>query len=78
MTNDRGDVLVREAEGSRVEASIVIHTRFKLIAGKAGKTADVVNWNGNQYTVVNVADYSTYGRGFVCANCELIPLSGGN
>jgi hypothetical protein len=77
VTNDTGDLLVRLAEGSRVQASITIHTRFKLQDGKTGLDADVITYKGNNYTITNVADWSDYGRGFVCASAELIPLSGG-
>jgi hypothetical protein len=77
VTNDTGDQLIRRADGSRIEGSITIHTRFGLIDGKIGFDADLVTWQGRQYTVVNVRDWSTYGRGFVAAQCELIPLSGG-
>ncbi|SAL25768.1 hypothetical protein [Caballeronia telluris] len=77
VTNDTGDQLMRRADGSRIEGSITIHTRFGLIDGKIGFDADLVTWQGRQYTVVNVRDWSTYGRGFVAAQCELIPLSGG-
>jgi hypothetical protein len=77
VTNDTGDLLVRLAEGSRIQASITIHTRFKLQDGKDGLDADVITYKGRNYTVTNVADWSDYGRGFVCASCELISLSGG-
>jgi hypothetical protein len=78
VTNDTGDLLVRLAEGSRVQASITIHTRFKLQDGKSGLDADLITYKGNNYTITNVADWSDYGRGFVCASAELIPLSGGS
>jgi hypothetical protein len=77
ITNDSGDVLARSGEGSKIQASITIHTRFQLRDGKDGQDADEVIYRGNRYTIVNVADWSDYGRGFVCASAELIPLSGG-
>lgn len=76
VTNDRGDMLRRLIEGERIEGSINIHTRFVLRAGTPGYSADIVTWLGNDYTVTSIADYSTWGRGFVAANCTLIPLSG--
>jgi galactose-6-phosphate isomerase len=76
VTNDRGDVLRRLAEGERIEGSIVIHSQFPLRAGSAGYSADIVTWQGNDYTVTALADYSSYGRGFTVANCTLKPLSG--
>lgn len=77
VTSNRGDVLQRLAEGSRIQGSITIHTRFLLQDGRNGSDADLVTWQGRQYTVTNVNDYSTYGAGFVDAECDLIPLSGG-
>jgi hypothetical protein len=77
VTNDKGDNLQRLADGSRVQGSITIHSRFALQDGRSGYDADIVTWQGRKYTVTVVQDYSTYGAGFVDATCELIPLSGG-
>lgn len=77
VTNDTGDQLMRRADGTRIEGSITIHTKFPLIDGRMGYDADVITWQSRQYTVVNVRDWSTYGAGFTAAQCELIPLSGG-
>ncbi len=76
VTSLNGSVLQRVAEGAHIEDTITIHTPFKLIAGQAGYDADVVNWQGLQWTVTNVNDYSTYGRGFVAATCTMKQLSG--
>lgn len=76
VTNNTGDLLVRMTEGSRIQGSITIHTRFRLQAGGPGRDADIVTWQGRRYTVSSVGDWSTYGAGFILANCDLIPLSG--
>jgi hypothetical protein len=78
VTNNTGDLLMRLAEGSRINGSITVHSRFLLQAGGDGQDADIVTWNGRQYTVTNVGDWSRFGIGFTAANCELIPLSGGS
>jgi len=78
VTNNTGDLLMRLAEGSRIQGSITVHSRFLLQAGSDGMDADIVTWNGRQYTVTNVGDWSRFGIGFTAANCELIPLSGGS
>jgi galactose-6-phosphate isomerase len=78
VTNNSGDLLLRLAEGSRISGSITVHSQFLLQAGSDGQDADIVTWNGRQYTVTNVGDWSRFGRGFTAANCELIPLSGGS
>ncbi|MDE1905294.1 MAG: hypothetical protein KGH75_02430 [Rhodospirillales bacterium] len=77
VVNDKGDILRRMAEGSRIVGSITIYTKFPLEDGSNGIDADVVVWRGRRYTVSNVLDYSTYGRGVIVASCDLIPLSGG-
>nr|WP_254209785.1 hypothetical protein [Burkholderia multivorans] len=78
VTSDKGDILHRNADGSRIIGSITLHTMFRLRdGGPDGRAdADEVVWDGATYTVVNVNDYSHFGRGFVCATCDLKPLSG--
>lgn len=76
VTSDRGDVLVRMAEGSKVTGTIYVHSQFPLSAGVAGQDADIVQWNGRKYTVTDVNNYSTYGAGFTCARCEPLSLQG--
>lgn len=77
VTNDTGNILIRQAQGEHITGSITVHTRFRLTDGSNSYSADQVVWNGATYTVSNVADWSTYGCGFVAATCDLIPLSGG-
>jgi galactose-6-phosphate isomerase len=67
--------LVRLPEGGRAPQTIAVHTKFELTAMGGTTNADIVVWNGRQYTVVAVEDYSTYGAGFVTATCELISVS---
>lgn len=76
VTAGKGDVLNRLSGGERIEGDILIVTRFKLIAGDDGISADVVLWNNRRYTVRSIADYTNYGRGFVAASCEIQNLSG--
>ncbi|MGA4275579.1 hypothetical protein ACI2VH_02915 [Ralstonia nicotianae] len=76
VTSDKGDLLHRNTDGSRIIGSITLHTTFRLSDGAVGQDADEVVWQGRTYTVVNVNDYSHFGRGFVCATCDLKPLSG--
>jgi hypothetical protein len=77
VTADRGVELARLAAGSHVSGSILVHTVFRLTnGGPNGVDSDHVVWNGSEYIVTSVNDYSTYGAGFVCASCDLLPLSG--
>ncbi len=68
--------LTRLPDGERITGRILICTPFRLRSGDAAYTADVVTWLGNQYTVIAIENYSTFGRGFIEATCELIPLTG--
>jgi galactose-6-phosphate isomerase len=70
VTNANGDRLKRLSIGERVDGSILVHCRFVMNEG------DVITWKGRRYTVTSVDDYSNFGRGFVAATCELIPLAG--
>ena len=76
VTSDKGDILERLAGAERKKGSITIHTIFRLTAGEGDTTADIVTWRGKTYTVSNVNDYQHFGRGFVCATCDLLPLKG--
>jgi galactose-6-phosphate isomerase len=78
VTNASGKDLRRTAEGEYIYGSILIVTRFHLIDGENGFTADIVQRgkDGDTFTVRNVAPYTKFGRGFVQAICDLIPLSG--
>ncbi|MCM2483378.1 hypothetical protein ACVCIC_04815 [Burkholderia glumae] len=78
VTSDSGDLLHRNADGGRIVGSITLHTPFRLRDGGPDQTADTdeIVWEGATYTVVNVNDYSHFGRGFVCATCDLKPLTG--
>lgn len=77
VTNDTGDILMRQAQGEHITGSITVHTKFRLTDGTDSYSADEVVWLGATYTVSRVANWSTYGRGFVMATCDLKPLSGG-
>ena len=71
--------LNRNAVGELITGSILICTRFRLTDGLSGGTsADIVQWGSRTYTVANVNNYSRYGRGFVEATCQLLPLAGNN
>lgn len=76
VTSDQGDVLERMPGVERITGSITVHSRFLLKDGTPGQTADVLQWQGRRYTISNVNDYSHFGRGFMVATCDLIPLAG--
>ena len=76
VTAISGEELKRTPDGEYMVGSISIITRFFLTSGKAGFSADVVQWNGRSYTISDIQDYSRYGAGFVQAVGDLIPLAG--
>lgn len=76
VTADRGALLERTADGSRIMGSISVVTATFLTAGNVQYAADQVTWNGRQYVVSHVNDYSRYGRGFYEATCDLLPITG--
>jgi hypothetical protein len=76
VTSDNGDILTRLADSSYIKGSIIVHSRFVLLDGRAGTDADIVTWNGRRYTVTSVNDYSTWGQGFTAATCEPLALAG--
>lgn len=60
-------------DGQRVSGDILIITRTILSVGDNNTMqSDVVLFGFNQYTIVNVSDYTTWGRGFYAAIGELI------
>jgi hypothetical protein len=71
-----GQELLRKPDGEYNRATISVITRFTLYTGKPALSADVIQWGGNTYTVVQIDDYSRYGSGFVQATAELRELSG--
>lgn len=76
VTQAKGVDLKRGADGELITGSIKINTRFRLLDGKSGFTADVIVRQTRQYTVSNVKNYSRFGGGFVIAICDLLPLAG--
>lgn len=68
--------LVRTPEGEMTAGDIMVVTKFNLSSGDGAETADIVNWNGRNYTVVQTDDYSRYGVGFVSATCKQLQLNG--
>lgn len=76
VTSNAGDKLNVNADGTRIVGSITITTPFRLRMSGANVGADHVQWNGREYIVDNLNDYSTYGHGFVIANCNIAPVTG--
>ncbi len=72
--------MVRLADGSRLAGSIFIYTLALLSTGlkssdTASRLADVVTWNGRQYVVRQVEDWSSWGQGYWRVAADLIQLN---
>jgi galactose-6-phosphate isomerase len=78
VTAAKGYELKRDPEGELITGTIIVITRFRLRDGKSGpnESADIVQIGTRSYTVTNTQDYSRYGRGFIQATCDLLPLGG--
>lgn len=95
-TNNVAGVLVaappssldRQANFQVAPKWVDIATMYKLYAESesAAKTEyqpDIIVWNGNNYIVKTLGDYSSYGPGFVIAGCAIVdsqatPTGNGN
>lgn len=77
VTQGDGDLLERGPDGERVKGSITICTPFILRVGSDDCSADIVTYNGSDYTVMALADYSNFADGFSQAACVPLSLSGG-
>jgi len=76
VTGGKGADLRMLADGQRVYGLITVHTPFLLLEGTPTRKADHVVFQGAEYSVLNVANFSNYGVGFVTAQCELFDLQG--
>ncbi|BDH45755.1 hypothetical protein TUM12370_17990 [Salmonella enterica subsp. enterica serovar Choleraesuis] len=77
VTIDRSLEAKRMAAGQTIGGAILVVTQYRLTQGQSGRDADVVTYQGRDYRVTFVDDYSAYGAGFVQAHCELMPFNGG-
>ncbi|WP_158810463.1 hypothetical protein [Beijerinckia sp. L45] len=80
VTPANSNDLKRMAEVERLTGAIAIHTTFTLMAGGAQTdgttvTADVVTWNGRQYSIFAVDDWTQFGAGFVRATATMLSLT---
>ena len=72
-----GNMMLRTPDGERVTGDISIVTRYHLTDGIGqGRTADMVEYAGGRYIIKNTFDYSNWGRGFVMAVCDMLPVGG--
>ena len=66
--------LRRLPEAERIGSFITVVTQFKLQPLTSTNGPDIVVWQGNNFRVKSVNDWSQYGNGFVNAVCELTDM----
>ena len=68
--------LQRLPDAEYQKGALTIFTTFRLISGGAGQTADIIGWNGANYTVMTTDDWSQYGGpGYIKALVTLVDLN---
>jgi galactose-6-phosphate isomerase len=68
-------ILVRNDVGEMLAGDIQIFTKFKLTDGTGTLDADIVTWDGQQYTIVNIDNWSRFGKGYVRAIAKVLKLN---
>lgn len=71
---DGGDDLVQTGEGDAVQGDITIYTRWPLTTGDAERAADIVEWDGGVYVLINAQAWR-YGSGYYRAVAKLATLN---
>lgn len=64
--------LMRRDDGQMMPRLIFVATPFRLRGVATGCQPDIIVWNGSQYTVKHLLDYSRYGEGFTEAIAEVM------
>lgn len=57
--------LMRRDDGQMVPRMIFVASRFIFRGASVGYQPDIITWNGSDYTVKHVMNYSRYGNGIV-------------
>lgn len=80
VTPANSNDLKRMAEAERLGGAIAIHTTYQLHAGGlmpdgvTNATADIVTWQGRQYSIFSIDDWTQFGAGFVRATATMLNL----
>ncbi|NTG00106.1 hypothetical protein G6L30_08230 [Agrobacterium rhizogenes] len=67
VTAGQGDILKYFPEMANIQGAILIHTTFRLTSASDTTQADTVTWQGRDYQVTGLNDWSTFGAGFIMA-----------
>lgn len=67
VTAGQGDILKYFPEMTNIQGAILIHTTFRLTSVSETTQADLVTWQGRDYQITGLNDWSTFGVGFIMA-----------
>lgn len=67
---------LRTPDGQALPNTITVHTTSILQGPALGMQPDIIQWNGVNYVVRVIYDFSSYGSGFSSAMCEAVSLVG--
>ena len=67
VTAGQGDILKYFPEMANISGAVLIHTTFLLTSASETTQADIVTWQGRDYQVTGLNDWSTFGAGFIMA-----------
>jgi len=74
VTQGNPQSVARAPDYTAARGNILVHAyNFVLRDPSTGLASDIVVWQGERYTVQRTYDWSTYGKGFTVAECELQP-----
>lgn len=62
--------MVRGPDQQSLPRLIQVHTPFRLRGISTGFQPDLITWKGAPYVVNKVQDFSSYGQGFIQADCS--------
>lgn len=66
------NALDRGPDEQHTVKNIQIVTRFRLQMASPGYQADIVQWGGDSFLVINAQDFSHFGGGMIVADCSSI------
>lgn len=74
VTGGKASNLLVLTDAQRVTGLITVHTPFLLVDGTPTRKADHILFQGGEYVVLVVKNFSNFGAGFVTAECQLFGM----
>lgn len=70
VTAGPNNSLMMDAEQQHMPKSISVVTPFKLRGPAPGYQPDIITWQGDNFKITKIEDYTPYGEGWVQAEAE--------